>query len=193
MSTGPGTTNRSTRSRAVVLVAAVVAIGAAAAVITAVSTANGSAASQIGLDSQMAGTGGGSMMGWAPGRAQVAPAKHPGPGDAGFVAGTPTAPRIVRVSAGPGYAFSPSTVAVARGETVTFVVTTAGPTTHEFMVGPADAVAADRAGTPEAADIAMMQTKSVTYTFDGPGPFAFACHVDGHYEAGMQGTIVLVP
>jgi uncharacterized cupredoxin-like copper-binding protein len=116
----------------------------------------------------------------------------PEPGASGFVAGTVASPRVIRVIAGPGYAFSPSTIAVARGETVTFLVTTMGPTVHEFMVGPADAVAADRAGTPEIDDIGMMQTKSLTYTFDGPGPFAYACHVDGHYEAGMRGTMTVV-
>lgn len=111
------------------------------------------------------------------------------PGERGFVAGTTSAPRIVRVIAGPGYTFSPSTITVARSETVTFEVTSMGGLAHEFMVGPADAVAADTAGTPEVADIGMMQTKSVTYTFDGSGPYAFACHAPGHYEAGMRGTI----
>lgn len=113
------------------------------------------------------------------------------PGQSGFVAGTASAPRVIRVYAGPGYAFTPSTIRVARGETVTFEVTTMGPLVHEFMVGPADAVAADTDGTPEAADIGMMQTKSVTVTFDGPGPYAYACHAAGHFEAGMRGTIVL--
>jgi uncharacterized cupredoxin-like copper-binding protein len=115
-----------------------------------------------------------------------------GPGEPGFVAGTAAAPRAVRVIAGPGYSFSPSTIAVARGETVTFDVTSMGGLVHEFMVGPADAVAADTAGTAEVADIGMMQTKSVTYTFDGGGPYAFACHATGHYEAGMRGTITIV-
>ncbi len=114
------------------------------------------------------------------------------PGEAGFVAGTSSAPRVVQVLAGPGYEFSPTNIPVAPGETVTFVVTAVGPTVHEFMVGPADAVAADASGTPEIADIAMMRSESLTYTFDGPGPFAFACHADGHYEAGMHGTITLV-
>ncbi len=116
----------------------------------------------------------------------------PGPGEAGFVAGTVAAPRVVRVFAGPGYTFSPSAITVARGETVTFEVTSLGGLVHEFMVGPADAVAADQAGTPEVADIGMMQTKSVTATFDGSGPYAFACHATGHYEAGMRGTIMIV-
>ncbi len=115
----------------------------------------------------------------------------PGPGESGFVAGTASSPRVIRVIAGPGYAFRPSTITVERGETVRFDVTTMGPLVHEFMVGPADAVAADEEGTPEVSDIGMMQTGSLTYTFDGPGPYAFACHADGHYEAGMRGTIDL--
>jgi plastocyanin len=131
-----------------------------------------------------AGYGAG-MMGGA-----IAP--QPQPGDPGFVPGTAALPRVIPVTAGPGYAFSPSTISVARGETVTFLVTTIGPAVHEFMVGSAEAVAADRAGTPEVADIGMMQTRSLTYTFDGPGPYAFACHAPGHYEAGMRGTIALV-
>jgi uncharacterized cupredoxin-like copper-binding protein len=114
------------------------------------------------------------------------------PGQAGFVAGTVAAPRVVQIVAGPGYSFSPSTVAVARGETITFVVTAMGPAVHEFMVGPADAVTSDTAGIPEVADISMMQSKALTFTFDGSGPFAFACHADGHYEAGMHGTITVV-
>jgi plastocyanin len=115
-----------------------------------------------------------------------------GPGEDGFAPGTASSPRVVRIVAGPGYAFSPSTVRVARGETILFSVSTMGPEAHEFMVGPADAVASDAAGTSEAADIAMMTTKSVLYTFENSGPYAYACHAPGHYEAGMRGTITVV-
>ena len=106
--------------------------------------------------------GGGGMMG----RGSVG-TNGVQPGEAGFVAGTVAAPRVVRIAAGPGYTFTPSSVAAARGETVTFVVTAMGAAVHEFMVGPADAVAADTPGTPEIADISMMQSKSLTYSFDG--------------------------
>jgi len=140
-----------------------------------------------GLAGMMGGTGGGMMGGYG-----NAGSTGPGPGEAGFVAGTVATPRIVRVLAGPGYTFSPSAISVARGETVTFEVTSVGGLVHEFMVGPADAVAADTEGTPEVADIGMMQTKAVTVTFDGTGPDAFACHAAGHYEAGMRGTITVV-
>jgi uncharacterized cupredoxin-like copper-binding protein len=133
------------------------------------------------------GVPGGGMTGGFRGGASA-----PGPGEAGFVAGTPSAPRVVRIAATADLRFTPDTVRVQAGETIRFEVTVMGPVTHEFMVGPAADVAADTAGTPEIGDLSMMQTGSLTYTFSGPGPFAFACHAPGHYEAGMRGTITVV-
>ena len=115
------------------------------------------------------------------------------PGAPGFVPGTAASPRVISIVATPQLRFVPDAITVKQGETVTFVVTTMGPIVHEFMVGPAADVAADKPGTPEIADIGMMQTRTLTYTFDGPGPYAFACHAPGHYEAGMAGTIAVVP
>lgn len=115
------------------------------------------------------------------------------PGAPGFVAGTAASPRVIGIVAMPQLRFVPDAITVKQGETVTFVVTTMGPIVHEFMVGPAADVAADKPGTPEIADLGMMDTRSLTYTFDGPGPYAFACHAPGHYEAGMAGTIAIVP
>lgn len=135
------------------------------------------------------GFGPGGMMDF--GAANIGSA--PDPGSPGFVAGTTSAPRVVRIIASAAIRFYPDTVTVQRGETIRFEVTTMGMRTHEFMVGPAADVGADREGTPEVADIGMMATKSLTYKFNGPGPFAFACHADGHYEAGMRGLIVVVP
>jgi uncharacterized cupredoxin-like copper-binding protein len=117
----------------------------------------------------------------------------PAPGSPGFVAGTAASPRVVQIFATAQLRFVPDAVIVKQGETVTFEVTSMGPTIHEFMVGPAADVAADTPGTPEIEDIGMMGTRSLTYTFDGLGPYAFACHATGHYEAGMVGTIVVVP
>jgi plastocyanin len=193
---------------AATLVVVAVAIGAVALV--------GSIALRSGRpDGMMAGYGtrtgmmGGNPAGYGPGMMGGAGNYGPGrmggrygnsagfdngpqPGSAGFVAGTAASPRVIHIVAGPGYSFSPSAVSIARGETVTFVVTSMGPLVHEFMVGPADAVAADRGGTPEVADIGMMQSRSLTYTFDGSGAYAYACHAAGHYENGMRGTISIV-
>ncbi len=177
---------RSVPSWAILLVAAL-ALGVAAAALTAfiVRPTLPSPGSMMsgGQPGMMGGAG---MMGRG-----AAGTNGVQPGDTGFVPGTVAAPRVVRIAAGPGYTFTPSSVAVARGETVTFVVTAMGPAVHEFMVGPADAVAADTPGTPELTDIGMTQSKSLTYTFDGSGPFAFACHAEGHYQAGMHGTITV--
>jgi uncharacterized cupredoxin-like copper-binding protein len=129
------------------------------------------------------------MMG--PGVANVGAAADPN--SPGFVAGTAATPRIVPIIASDALRFYPDLVTVKQGETITFEVTTMGMRAHEFMVGPAADVAADAAGTPEVADIAMMATTSMTYTFSGSGPFAFACHEPGHYEAGMRGVVVVVP
>jgi plastocyanin len=175
------------------LVVAIVALVVATAALTATLVGAGFGGGMMGGafgggygPGMMGGGYGPGMMGGGYGAASAEP------GDPGFVPGTETSPRAIRVAAGPGFLFTPSTIAVARGETVTFVVTTMGPAVHEFMVGPADEVATHQPGTAEIDDIGMMQTKSLTYTFDGPGPFAYACHVEGHYEAGMRGTITVV-
>jgi uncharacterized cupredoxin-like copper-binding protein len=177
-----------------ILLVAVAALVLATAALTAVVLGTGYGSGGMmggGITGGMMGRG---MMGggYANGSGPAGIGNVPQPGESGFVAGTLASPRVVQVVAGPGYTFSPSSITVARGETVTFLVTSMGPLVHEFMVGPADAVAADAPGTPEVADIAMMTSKSLTFTFDGAGPYAFACHVDGHYEAGMHGSIVLV-
>ena len=131
--------------------------------------------------------GSGSMMGGGP-----LASSQPGPGLSGFVPGTVASPRVVEIVATPRLRFVPDTVTVRQGETITFEVTTMGPLVHEFMVGPAADVAADKPGTPEIANLGMMDTRSLTYTFDGSGPYAFACHATGHFEAGMAGAITVV-
>ena len=129
----------------------------------------------------------------------ASPAPTPSPTQAvpteaplGFTPGTKAAPRKVDIATDDELTFWPNVVVVAEGETVTFNLTAMGKAVHEFMLGPeADAIA-DKEGTPELEDIAQGTTKSLTFTFDGPGPYAFICHAPGHFEAGMQGYIVVV-
>jgi uncharacterized cupredoxin-like copper-binding protein len=107
---------------------------------------------------------------------------------ASFTPGTKAAPRLIHIDANDQLQFVPNSVVIAQGETVTFEITNVGKTEHEFMVGPAQATFADKAPT-EVAGIKGGQTKTVTYTFKGPAPFAFACHAEGHFEHGMLGLI----
>lgn len=181
----------------VVLLIAVVALVISTAALTATlvgrpspGAPNGGMMGGYGGGGGMMG-GGGVMGGYGSGGGPGV-ASGPQPGDPGFVAGTLSSPRVIRVQAGPGFSFSSSEIAGARGETVTFEVTTMGPVSHEFMVGPSESVAQHQDGVPEIEDIGMMETKSLTVTFDEPGPYAFACHVASHYEAGMRGTITVV-
>jgi uncharacterized cupredoxin-like copper-binding protein len=166
-----------------------VGLAAAGILLIALGAAFGSGSGSPSSQAAPWGYGPGGMMGF--GAANVSSAADPG--SSGFVAGTTSAPRVVRIIASDALRFYPDVVTVKAGETVTFEVTTMGMRSHEFMVGPASDVAADTAGTPEVAGISMMQTKSLSYTFNGPGPFAFACHAPGHYEAGMRGTITVLP
>jgi uncharacterized cupredoxin-like copper-binding protein len=109
-----------------------------------------------------------------------------------FTPGTVAAPRIVDVSADDQLNFTPGVVQAAVGETVTFRIHNTGKAVHEFMVGPLADAFADKEGTPEVADIAGGKVGEITFTFDGTGPFAFACHAPGHFEHGMAGYVQLV-
>jgi uncharacterized cupredoxin-like copper-binding protein len=110
--------------------------------------------------------------------------------------GTKDNPRLVRLDMNDQLKFDPSNVLVAQGETITFVLTNSGEAVHEFQVGPANLVAADSVDGTLNVEIKPLDagsTNALTYTFSGPGPYAFACHEPGHYENGMLGTITLSP
>jgi uncharacterized cupredoxin-like copper-binding protein len=117
----------------------------------------------------------------------------PDPGEPGFVAGTRLKPRVIKVNTSDLLLFSPTVLNVAQGETITFTITNPGQATHEFKVGPMADVFADNPATPEVADITPGSTRTLTYTFDGTGPYAFACHAPGHFENGMYGFVHVAP
>jgi len=122
-----------------------------------------------------------------------APSPTPDPTVAlGFLPGTKASPRPLDIAVDDKLTFFPNVITVAEGETVTFAIKNIGKAAHEFMLGPTADAMADKEGTPEVADILAGGTKSLTFTFDGPGPFAFTCHEPGHFEAGMIGYIIVV-
>ena len=121
------------------------------------------------------------------------PPGPPDPGEPGFVAGTTSKPRIISIAVLDLLLFDPTVVTVQQGETITFVITNAGTAEHEFKVGPMQDVFDDLPSTPEVAAITPGSTKSLTYTFTGTGPYAYACHAAGHFENGMFGFVNVVP
>ena len=121
------------------------------------------------------------------------PPGPPDPGEPGFVAGTKARPRTIDIAVTDLLLFDPTVVAVQQGETITFRITNAGKAEHEFKVGPMKDVFDDLPGTPEVAGITPGSTKSLTFTFAGTGPYAYACHAPGHFENGMFGFVNVVP
>lgn len=95
----------------------------------------------------------------------------------------------------------PSSMTVALGVPVTFVVTNGGVADHEFYLGDEAAQAAhemEMGGMggmthDEPAGIAVKpgETKELTFTFDAVGMTLAGCHVTGHYGAGMKSEITV--
>ncbi len=121
------------------------------------------------------------------------PPGPPDPGEPGFVAGTKAKPRTIGIAVTDLLLFEPNALSVLQGETITFQITNTGKAEHEFKVGPMKDVFDDLSGTPEVAGITPGTTKTLTYTFSGTGPYAFACHAPGHFENGMIGFVNVVP
>ena len=97
--------------------------------------------------------------------------------------------------------FTPKTVTVAVGETVKFQVTNSGKLDHEFLLGDAgDQVEHDKEmltmggmkiAHVNGVSIAAGQTASLVWTFTKSGTLQYACHVPGHYLAGMVGQLTI--
>jgi plastocyanin len=89
---------------------------------------------------------------------------------------------------------TPASVEVKKGETITFTARNGSTVEVELIVGTQTDVDADKGDSlKEAEEIAAGTTKSVTYTFDGDGPYAYGDQLEDHYKKGAKGTIVLKP
>lgn len=104
-----------------------------------------------------------------------------------------------------GLRFDPAELVVAAGETVRFEVTNPTSLEHEFVIG--DETEQEHHGEEMMGGEAMMsrdammhdeenavslapgEAKELVYSFGDEGELLIGCHVDGHYAAGMMGTI----
>lgn len=109
--------------------------------------------------------------------------------------------RTIAISMDDKMLYSPSTIRVAQGETVTFVVTNKGKLLHELVIGTEKELK-DHAelmrknpgmehDEPYMAHVKPGAKESITWKFTKAGSFQFGCMVAGHYEAGMKGMIVV--
>jgi uncharacterized cupredoxin-like copper-binding protein len=127
---------------------------------------------------------------------------HQKAGGIGGPADAEKASRTVEATTLDTMSFQPATIAVSKGETVTFVVTNAGQSVHEFTLGDAgmqqahaQAIAHIPAGMshefPNSIMLQPGQTKRLTWRFGDTATLEYACHVLNHYQAGMRGQITL--
>lgn len=99
--------------------------------------------------------------------------------------------------------FSPARLSVARGETIRFVVRNKGKLKHEIVIGTLDEIAHHRHAmladpgmahaAPSMVHVDPGKREQLRWTFERPGQLAYACLLPGHYEAGMHGTITVLP
>ncbi len=120
---------------------------------------------------------------------------------AGFAFGAPGDPddatRTVEVEATAPFRFDPEDLELNTGETVTFVVSNDDDVVHEFVLGDRDYQDAheEEMSSGEmhhegnAVTIAPGETQELTWTFPVEGEVLYGCHVAGHYDQGMVGTI----
>jgi len=121
----------------------------------------------------------------------------------GIAAPPRAAQRTVTVRMTDAMRFEPSQIEVREGETLRLRVENTGQVMHEMVLGTAQSLAAHAAmmrhhpGMPHSeaylAHVAPGRSGDISWTFNRPGRFEFACLVAGHFEAGMTGTLTVVP
>jgi predicted lipoprotein with Yx(FWY)xxD motif/uncharacterized cupredoxin-like copper-binding protein len=112
-----------------------------------------------------------------------------------MTAGTPAAAGNVDVSLIDGV-ITASATTFTVGQKYTFQVTNNGTLQHEFYIEKAGAVDQPlKTDSGEEAEIKRFdpgKTMTLDFTFTEPGIYQFACHVPGHFPAGMALTIMVV-
>ena len=95
--------------------------------------------------------------------------------------------------------FEPADLAVEPGETVRFVIENTDPIDHEFILGDEQVQLVHEEGTeahhaprPGEVSVPAGETVVTTYTFPKiSGSLIFGCHLPGHYDFGMRGTVTI--
>ena len=123
--------------------------------------------------------------------------------DWGIAGDARAARRTIQVGMNDAMRFTPDRVEVRQGETVRIVVRNTGKVMHEFVIGNRQELAAHAELTmrfpdmehdePYMAHVPPGRTGEIVWTFNRAGDFEFACLIAGHFQAGMRGTIKVVP
>lgn len=122
----------------------------------------------------------------------------------GSAASAHEADRTMEIVARDAMRFEPSRITVEAGETVTFRVRNVGQLQHSFTLGshgyhkrhdremmdmPEDQLAHHMDDSPNGMVVQPGQIDTLTWRFRKGGAIEFACHIPGHYPAGMKGRL----
>jgi uncharacterized cupredoxin-like copper-binding protein len=95
--------------------------------------------------------------------------------------------------------FLPPSIEAQPGEAVRFVIRNVDPIDHEFILGNMAVQRRHENGTepahgavPGEVSVPAGAVRATTYTFGGPGSVPFGCHLPGHWDYGMRGSVRVV-
>ena len=119
------------------------------------------------------------------------------------IAGDARGARTIAIRMGDDMRFQPNRIEVRQGETIRFVVRNRGKVLHELVIGtPAELREHSELmkkfpkmehDEPYMTHVKPGRKGSIAWNFNRAGEFQFACLIPGHFDAGMTGTIVVVP
>jgi uncharacterized cupredoxin-like copper-binding protein len=85
------------------------------------------------------------------------------------------------------FKFDSSATTFTAGQPIRFTVTNSGSVEHEWGVMPPGEMDHSKALVSiPSTELKAAATVSRQFTFQNKGTYEFACHLPGHYEAGMK-------
>lgn len=119
------------------------------------------------------------------------------------IAGESRGARTIEIRMSDDMRFTPERIRVRQGETIRFVVRNKGKVLHEMVLGDGKSLDEHAAlmvrfpgmehDEPYMTHVKPGATGDIAWNFNRPGEFQYACLIPGHYQAGMVGTITVVP
>ena len=111
--------------------------------------------------------------------------------------------RTITLRMGDDMRFAPSHIQVREGETVRLRAQNQGKVMHEIVIGTKTELDQHAEmmvkhpgmehDEPYMAHVKPGQRGDIVWHFNRAGTFDFACLIAGHYQAGMTGTITVLP
>ena len=121
----------------------------------------------------------------------------------GIAAAPAEATRTIDIRMDDRMRFTTAHITVREGETVRLRIANRGKMLHELVLGTRAELEAHAElmkkhpgmehDEPYMAHVNAGRRGEITWTFNRPGDFEFACLIPGHYEAGMRGTVRVTP